>query len=45
MVIFGEYILSIKMAKKRLNPVSYCIDRHNTYEAEEVSGEMANFAI
>ena len=30
-----------KNGKKRLNPVSYCIDRHNTYEAEEVSGEMA----
>lgn len=30
-----------KNGKKRLNPVSYCIDRHNIYEAEEVSGEMA----
>lgn len=30
-----------KNGKKRLNPVSYCIDRYNIYEAEEVSGEMA----
>lgn len=30
-----------KNGRKRLNPVSYCIDRHNVYEPEEVSGEMA----
>ena len=30
-----------KNGKKRLNPVSYCIDRHNTYEVEELSGEKA----